>query len=91
MLYYYHRSDNMRKKYQQTGIMLFVLAFSLFNVMLALNLKPSYAVDPETTGSGIPSGTFTANVTSNTKANYIRDALNSVSRTSNYTSSFDVI
>ena len=81
----------MRKKYQQTGIMLFVLAFSLFNVMLALNLKPSYAVDPETTGSGIPSGTFTSNVTSNTKANYIKDALNSVNRTSEYTNSFDVI
>ena len=81
----------MRKKYRSTGIMFFVLAFSVFNIMLAMNIKPSLAVDPESGGNGFPSSTFTSNITNNTKVNYIKDAITAANENSNYSASFDVI
>ena len=54
------------------------------------NFNSSFAIPVGVNNSGIPNTTFTTNVTSNSKVNYISNALSANSQSSPYSSLFDV-
>lgn len=54
------------------------------------NFNSSFAIPVGVNNSGLPSGTFTTNVTNSNKVNYISNALTANSQTSSYSSLFDV-
>ena len=80
----------IEKSYKVFGISSFIIfSVFLFSFFIANQFKVSYAAGV-VDRSGIPTRTFTTNITSNSKTNYIKDSLVANGQSSTFINNFDI-
>lgn len=80
----------MKRNIKYFAISFGIICTFAFLFTIISQFGTSYAIDTGIDRSGIPTSTFTTNVTNDNMVNYIRDAYTAAGQTNSYTSLFDV-